>query len=575
MSFAEKDKERKPSVPPVPPPPPAPIAVAIEQPHPQKADTPKAGPSDDVEPVSETEAPPLDVSDAIPVLPQAAVPEQAALVEEPEPIMLPLPLAEVVEDTTNTSLANLVPLQEPGYAVVSPPEARISMQVSETDWSALESESEGKDAKIAHAAVIQQDDAANQNEKVDLDTLPISNARAAEHKEDEEAIAGARMSALNEQLQEVQNALRFAKEELSSKSDALDDLRVENLKMSVEMEKMRTEKMEISNAAARQKHELQEEILRLKGIIEVERLDNRERIDNLDRENQVNLERIHLLEQRIEAQKEEAGDLYRRNHELELRLQRHEDDVADGRDLVAEKESHIKMVELNNENLASQLLRLQISLNGAKRQNRMLMDQLRQQANELQVSKMGASRLGAALFGSRGLSNAPTEVRTESAITVAKQLNEEIFQTAASLTDRLETISKRFVIEDEGAAAMAEMLKTMLGLELVKTLQKEASNTPEDFSPFIQIALQGCLIASCMHIITSWYPPEWDYASFLYALYERIRGTGEFQTSNYPWILLADSCSRWACYRASLEKSHSTDLCSDFRQEYKAGGIFN
>ncbi|KAF8901881.1 hypothetical protein CPB84DRAFT_1776908 [Gymnopilus junonius] len=321
-----------------------------------------------------------------------------------------------------------------------------------------------------------------------------------------------------QELQERIFRLKMEKQEVAD--IAARELQDEILRLTME-------KQDVADFAAQEKQDLQEELLRLKGIIEVERLDNGERVTNLEEkkeahleqiqrleeEKEAHLEQIQSLEQRIKNQKEEVGDVYRRNDELETRLQHHEDNAADGRDVVAEKENHIKMVELNNENLASQLLRLQISLNGAKRQNRMLMDQLRQQANELQLSKIGPSRLGAALLGLKGTSNAPPEVRAESAMTTVKLLNEEIFQTAASLTDRLESVSKRFVIEDESAAALAEMLKSMLGLELVKTLQKEASNMPEDFSPFIQIALQGCLIASCMHIITSWYPPEWDYAA--------------------------------------------------------------
>jgi len=121
-------------------------------------------------------------------------------------------------------------------------------------------------------------------------------------------------------------------------------------------------------------------------------------------------------------------------------------------------------------------------------------------------------------------------------------LNEEIYQVAATLTDKLEGTDKRFVIDDSlpssasgrhqiSGARRAKTecyLKSILGLELIQRLEIDAPRPMEDTNPFyLQTALQGCLTACCMRIITSWYPNEWEYGKLLETLYEKIRGRSE------------------------------------------------
>ncbi|KAF8901882.1 hypothetical protein CPB84DRAFT_909175 [Gymnopilus junonius] len=161
MSVIDKEKDRKPSVPPpIPPPPPATVAVAViaEQPPPTNLDTSKAGPSTELEPVSEKHAPPLAFTNPIPISPETRIQEQTTFVEEPEPVfepipepipepapepvLLPLPQSEFPVAAPN-SVERVESLEEPGYAVVLQPEAKVS----ETEWSALGKQQRGQGAE--------------------------------------------------------------------------------------------------------------------------------------------------------------------------------------------------------------------------------------------------------------------------------------------------------------------------------------------------------------------------------------------------------------------------------------------
>jgi hypothetical protein len=240
-------------------------------------------------------------------------------------------------------------------------------------------------------------------------------------------------------------------------------------------------------------------------------------------------DRIDALEERLTEAQEEAGEVYARNHELEIDIERTKENLAEVTDRLAERDSHIQMLEMNNNNESpsARLVKLQSAINSTERQNRMLLDQIRQQSNELQA--LGTRP------NTRGFPKPTKEItngassRVEGALRAVNLLNDEIYQTAAAMTDQLEGIAKRFVIEDDGGRlAMAEYLKSMLAPELLKILQDEAAYSSEEYNHFfIQVGLQGCLIASCMQTITSWYPLEWEYGNFLAALYERIRGTGQ------------------------------------------------
>jgi hypothetical protein len=181
----------------------------------------------------------------------------------------------------------------------------------------------------------------------------------------------------------------------------------------------------------------------------------------------------------------------------------------------------------------------------------MLLEQVRQQSDQLQnrqytdayagLGYIAANTLSAFSNLTRGIRRGAATARADPALRMLKQLNDEAFQLAATLTDQLEGVDKRFVSDDSPffsgsehhesngvRLAKAEYLKSTLGLELINRLAKDAAYPMRDINPFfVQVALQGCLVACCMRIITSWYPNEWEYGKFLEVLYNRIRGTGE------------------------------------------------
>lgn len=441
-------------------------------------------------------------------------------------------------------------VEEPGYATVQQAEERHSP----TEWTEIHEE-EGRDAKDGNAAVALVDR---------VETMPVPR--------DEENIVGnivAREfnSSPEPVIQDTEDPLSATRRELEVITRAFDELQASMRSTKATVESLEKEKDEIQGRAKMENQSLMEEVEHLKGTIDVQRQESRERIGALEneinglnsklveqqgyidsleeqlaqsREDTETLETeneelnsrlaeqqdsIRRLEERL-AEEEETEDVEKRIRELETQVIRCEEDFAKAQNLVTEKENHIKMAEMNNNNLSSQISLLQTNLTTTERENRMVMDQLRRQSNELQTLKSSSSQCKPNV--TRSIINGPRQARVENAITTIKLLNEEVFQTAAAITDQLEYIPKRFVTDDQGGSSMAEVLKATLGLELVAKLAEEASYSSEAYNPFfLQMALQGSLIASCMRITTSWYPAEWEYANFLVVLYERIRGTGK------------------------------------------------
>jgi DNA repair exonuclease SbcCD ATPase subunit len=184
-------------------------------------------------------------------------------------------------------------------------------------------------------------------------------------------------------------------------------------------------------------------------------------------------------------------------------------------------------------NLISQVHTLRTNAKVNERQNSMLMVQLKQQSDDLVAWKGAIPNIAKPVRRTVG----PTLV--EQAVRTIKALNDEIYQTAASLTDCVDEIEKRFVDEPDDTAAALETLKSLLGTEIYTELDEESCMVKDDYNPFVlQTGFQACLAACCMRIITSWYPAEPEYGKFLEALYERIRGLGELVLSflRSSWI---------------------------------------
>ena len=462
----------------------------------------------------------------------------------------PIPSAPTPADAEQIEEgATPVPVvEEPTYSKPLHPERKVSD--AEMEWTELDGELNEPISK--EEAVSLENDEVRIAAGTEESTQPTTNPSPA----DEHVQILEDNSKLAEQVREVQEALRHLRGELEAKSVSIEDLKSQLETSQAEVEMLTKEKDESRLIMEREHQALSEEIERMKGILAVERLESREQIgsvekerDDLQAKSEAQSDRIDGLEERLTEAQEEAGEVYARNHELESGIERSKEDLAEVIDRLAERDNHIQMLEMNNENISARLVKLQNDINSTERQNRMLMDQIREQSHELQTQANHPAR--ELSKPTKGITNGGSS-RVEGALRAVSLLNDEVYQTAAAMTDQLEGIAKRFVIEDDGGRfAMVEYLKSMLGSELLKILQAEAAYSSEEYNHFfIQVGLQGCLIASCMQIITSWYPTEWEYGNFLAALYERIRGTGK---TNYRFVCLVRhsdrdhlSITRWA-----------------------------
>ncbi|KAF9524962.1 hypothetical protein CPB83DRAFT_860300 [Crepidotus variabilis] len=363
-------------------------------------------------------------------------------------------------------------------------------------------------------------------------------------------------------------------------------------------ERFNAEKEEFIHAATEDREEARREVARLKGLVAVERHSHKERHRDVSQEKDDLLakleseqsritslllqvdshqDRINGLEVHLEDSREETRELYNKHNEREAKIHQMEEELLEERDRITMKDSQIHFLETTKESMEIALVQLQTKTNETNRQNDMFQEQIRQQADQLQhraahpnqttstygygysdafgagIGRFMASTATLSAFSTftRGLRRGATNTRAEAGVKALKLLNDEIYQLAASLTDQLESVNKRFVPDDSALPASstvstslareadgvrrakAEYLKSTLGLELINKLERDASQEMEDTNPFfLQVALQGSLTACCTRIITSWYPSEWEYGSFLETLYERIRGTGELCSSS-------------------------------------------
>ena len=527
-------------------------SVAVPQPPPTTATvtlvgSPLAGPVDKERVDSSFE---LD-DDMLEILPPLAGP--APILSAPTPAD-----AEQIEECATPAPV----VEEPTYSEALHPERKTSE--ADMEWTELDGELNEPISKKGEGVSLENDEeraAAGTEES----TQPTTNTSPVD--EHEQMLED--NSKLAEQVREVQEALRHSREELEAKSVSIENLKSQLEKSQAEVEMLTKEKEQSQRTMEREHQSLLEEIERMKGILAVERLETREQIESVEKErddlqakSEAQSDRIDGLEERLTEAQEEAGEVYARNHELESGIERSKEDLAEVIDQLAERDNHIQMLEMNNETISARLVKLQSDINSTERQNRMLMDQIRQQSHELQTQANHPTRKLSK--PTKGFTNGASS-RVEGAMRAVNLLNDEIYQTAAAMTDQLEGIAKRFVIEDDGGRfAMAEYLKSMLGSELLKILQAEAAYSSEEYNHFfIQVGLQGCLIASCMQIITSWYPTEWEYGNFLAALYERIRGTSKtiyrfvclVRYSDWPTFLSLDGPEIALDWRAATQRS--------------------
>lgn len=376
-----------------------------------------------------------------------------------------------------------------------------------------------------------------------------------------------RVKGLDQEKDELVAALEAAKKETQRVKTLI---AVERHSRSERMKEVEQEKEELVAALESAKKETQ----RVKTMIAVERHSHNERSKEFTQEKeklaaaleatQFDLmasaaeidsqsDRIRGLEGRLEESLEGNRGLYEKCQEQDRTTKRLQEEIVEERDRILMKDSQMNSQKAINQSLSTALLELQSKMNKAERHNRMLLEQIRQQSDQLQNRQYSETYLGLGRFMAantltafssltRGIRRGANTARADAGLKGIKQLNDEIFQLAASLTDQLEAFEKRFVSDDTLSLlagserhepvgvrrVKAEYLKSTLGLELINRLEADAPKSMKDINPFyVQVALQGCLTACCMRIITSWYPSEWEYGRFLEVLYDRIRGTGE------------------------------------------------
>ncbi len=470
--------------------------------------------------------------------------EEAA--DEPDYAMVPAPKVITSEEWTQLDISHKV--DDIAAAVSAAVQQERERGAAELEITTRKYEDELKAVREERKQAAAELEAATRRHEGDLQSIAHERQSAAadlqaamrRHEEELRRALEAQGRA-QEHARQAEAELRIAEDDLIVKSNAFTGLEDEVSHLSQQINYLEAQKIQLQVELESAQFNAAAEADRLQGVISLERTRNQDKIAELS--SQVEQledkvaeqgERITYLEKEISEGQEEAREVYAQNYELETQLLHYEERTAQAKSEDETRDIQIAMLDDNNAQVTAQLVDVQNSLASMERQNRMLMDQLRQQSSEIGASK-GLRRPPAALTDRPSrLTGVAGNNRLDSAVRVIKMLNDEIYQTAASMTDQLESISTgisaRFVAGDERRTALAASLKSVLGTELVRSLSRGPSALAADDSNFliqVQTALQGCLIASCMRIITSWYPTEWEYGTFLVALFERIRGSGE------------------------------------------------
>ena len=324
---------------------------------------------------------------------------------------------------------------------------------------------------------------------------------------------------LAERVRELETALQAAKHELQSKAEQISKFVIDLDRKEEEIKVLREEKECIKQAAARDKEESLEEARESNEAIvaiwqTAKELKDAETVELLGRQDEMQ-DQLDNMSRDLSASQARVSELKSANELQSKKLLEQDAALASHNDAIAALEGH-------NDDLTAQVHALRTNVKSNERQNSMLMVQLKKQSDNIVAWK------GTISSSTKPVRRAAGPTLAEQAVRAMKALNDEIYQTAASLTDCVDEIEKRFVDESDGTAAALETLKSLLGTEIYTQLDKESCMMKDEYNPFIlQTGFQVCLTACCMRIITSWYPAEPEYGKFLEAIYERMRGLGE------------------------------------------------
>ena len=377
---------------------------------------------------------------------------------------------------------------------------------SDPEWRQLDSNRKTKEEKEAVLSVKETEETISETHLKEERAAYLEEMRIG--REEKEKLAE-RVKELEEELHQAEHKLQLKMEQISKFVVDLD-------RKGEEIKVLNEEKDHIQQVAAREKAEFLDEIRSnqeiaarwqyAKELKDVETLELLEKQDNMQDELDNMIGDLSKSRSRV-AELESANELQAKKIlEQDATSASHNDAIAV---LKGQKANLVALVHT---------LRTNAKIN--ERQNSMLMVQLKQQTDNL------VARDTPSIAKPVRRTTGPAVV--EQAVRTIKALNDEIYQIAASLTDCVDEIEKRFVDGSDGTAATLETLKSLLGTEIYAVLEEQSCYEKDDYNPYIlQTGFQTCLTACCMRIITSWYPAEPEYGKFLEAVYERIRGYGE------------------------------------------------
>ncbi|KAF8805130.1 hypothetical protein BYT27DRAFT_7213105 [Phlegmacium glaucopus] len=395
-----------------------------------------------------------------------------------------------------------------------PEEPSAKVKPSDAEWLQLDIDEKKKEEE-GDVAVLAVED----NRAIMLETR-LQEERA-EHLEELRIVTEAKEK-LAERVKELEEELHQAEHELQLKMEQISKFIVDFYRKEEEIEGLKGEKERIQQEAKREKQESLDEVRAVRLLNEVLAA---ERQDAKDAETIALMAKQDDIQVKFDAMTEDLSKSQERAAELESANELQAKKILEQDTTLASHSEVIAGLRGQKADLITQVHTLRANATVKERQNSMLMIQLRQQSDDIVAWKGTTSSV--AIIKPVRRTTGPTLVAQ--AVRTIKALNEEIYQTAASLTDCVDEIEKRFVEQPDDMAAALELesLKSLLGTEIYNELEDQSCMMKDEYNPFVlQTGFQACLIACCMRIITSWYPAEPEYGKFLEAVHERIRVLG-------------------------------------------------
>ena len=175
---------------------------------------------------------------------------------------------------------------------------------------------------------------------------------------------------------------------------------------------------------------------------------------------------------------------------------------------------HNHDLEERNTQLTNQLTIFSIQLQGAESQHRRTLQLLEAKTSALK---------GAEAFLTKEDSLSGADV-----IAMVDTLNAEILQIAAFMADCLDNTERDLHTAAEEAEVARDSAVESLGEPMIRILETRTDEpaSEENFMG-LQIALQVCLVYSCIRIVESWIPGYWQGGALLADLHSRITEKGQ------------------------------------------------